>query len=164
MSHDDKLLLIPKIENGFVIDHIPVGNGVRILEIVQLYGELAEAIVTLGMNLSSTKLGKKDMIKISVRELPRRVAQHISLICPGVTIKRIADYRVVERIVIEVPDTIENQVRCLNPNCITNAERDAGTRFACTDRAQHKYRCAYCERVFDLDRLAVVTLQHEAGV
>ena len=89
MTEDKKVLLIPKIENGIVIDHVPAGFGLKILEIIHSYPEMTSVVVTVGLNYSSSKLGKKDMLKLQTEELPARVLQHIAMVCSGVSIKRI---------------------------------------------------------------------------
>jgi aspartate carbamoyltransferase regulatory subunit len=153
VSYDAKHLLIPKIENGIVIDHIPAGLGVAILEILQAHDELRGVTTAVGLNLSSHKLGQKDMIKIWQGELSEHLVQHISLIAPGATIKRVRDFAVDKKYVVSLPTQLDNLVRCLNPNCMTNVEKGVRTRFVRIDEARRLFRCAYCERVFGLQRL-----------
>lgn len=144
----DQVLLIPKIDRGVVIDHIPTGFGVAILEIIRREPSLRDAVVTVGLNYKSTKLGRKDLIKLWVDDLPPRVLQHISLVCPGITIKRIVDYRVDKKYVIKPPRVARNLLRCPNPSCVTNAEPLVETCFVATDDEATSLRCSYCERVF----------------
>ena len=151
--HDRKLLLIPKIEDGIVIDHIPAGLGTPLLELLRKFSELKDSIFSVGLNYNSDKLGRKDMVKIGVRELPERALQEISIIAPGVSIKGITDYEVNKRYTLHMPDDIVGLVRCKNPNCITNFERKLETRFTCVKRELALYRCGHCERVFELDKL-----------
>ncbi|MFH1807485.1 MAG: aspartate carbamoyltransferase regulatory subunit [Pseudomonadota bacterium] len=153
MSYDAKHLLIPKIENGTVIDHIPAGLGVAILEILQAHDDLNEITTAVGLNLSSSKMGRKDMIKLWQAELSEHLVQHLSLIAPGATIKRVRDFQVDKRYVVSLPALLDNLVRCLNPNCMTNVEKAVRTRFCRVDEERRLYRCAYCERVFRLQHL-----------
>ena len=150
---DRRTLLIPKIEDGIVIDHIPAGLGTPLLELLRKYSELKEEVFSVGLNYNSDRLGRKDMVKIGVRELPERALQEISIIAPGVSIKRITDYEVDKRYTLNMPDSIVDLVKCKNPNCITNSERKLETRFTCIQREQALYRCGHCERVFELDKL-----------
>lgn len=153
MSYDAKHLLIPKIENGIVIDHIPVGRGVAVLEILQAHDEMQGVTTAVGLNLSSNKLGRKDMIKLWQGDLSDHLVQHISLVAPGATIKRVRDFAVDKKYVVSLPAALDHLVRCLNPNCMTNVESGVRTRFVRVDEARRLYRCAYCERVFGLQRL-----------
>jgi aspartate carbamoyltransferase regulatory subunit len=153
---DEKVLVIPKIENGIVIDHIPAGLGVRVLEVLHAWPGLAAGVITLGCNLQSTRMGRKDMIKLWVPDLPNRLVEHICLVSPGATVKRIEGYRVAHRWVAVSPAEIRDLVRCRNPACVTNHERDARTRFVAIDDNHRRFRCAYCERVFALDELELV--------
>lgn len=150
---DRRTLLIPKIENGIVIDHIPAGLGTPLLDLLRDYAELKDRVFSVGLNYNSDKLGRKDMVKIGARELPQRALQEISIIAPGVSIKRITDYEVDKRYTLNMPDSIADLVKCKNPNCITNSERKAETRFTCIAPELALYRCGHCERVFELDKL-----------
>jgi len=156
MTEQGKHLLIPKIESGIVIDHIPAGFGLKILEVIHSYKEMTEIVSTVGLHYSSSKLGKKDMIKLSVEELPSRVVEHIAMMCSGVTIKRVKEFKVDEKVVIQLPEVIAGQARCPNPSCITNHERDVTTRFRCVDFEAKRFKCAFCERSFPLEELKVV--------
>ena len=150
---DDKFLYIPKIDKGIVIDHIPAGFGAKILEIIQSNEDMRDVIVTLGLNYKSTKLGRKDMIKLQVEDLTPPMVQHISLICPGVTIKKISDYAVERKVTVRSPQMVRDRLECRNPNCITNHEHHMETCFRLVSESQQKYLCIYCERVFHLDEL-----------
>ena len=150
---DRKTLHIPKIENGIVIDHIPSGLGTPLLDLLRTYSELKERVFSVGLNYTSERLGRKDMVKIGVHELPQRALQEISIIAPGVSIKRITDYEVDKRYTLDMPESITDLVKCKNPNCITNSESKAETRFTCIEHDLALYRCGHCERVFELDKL-----------
>jgi len=153
MTAEEKLLLISKIENGIVIDHIPVGFGLKILALFHSYPEMRAVVATVGLNYSSRKLGAKDMIKLQTEQLPARVLDHIAVVCSGVTIKRIRDYHVERKFVVGLPEVILGQARCRNPGCITNHERDATPRFVRVDAPSKRFRCCFCERIFRLDEL-----------
>ncbi len=153
---NEPVLFIPKIEAGIVIDHIPVGYGLKILAIIRSYPEMSEVITTVGLNCSSRKLGRKDLIKLQLQDLPPRLQEHLALVCSGVTLKRIQGYGVQERITTTVPLEIVGLARCRNPNCITNSEGDVVTRFRRETPAGRRFRCAFCERVFELEELPVL--------
>jgi aspartate carbamoyltransferase regulatory subunit len=157
----EKHLLIPKIEAGIVIDHIPAGLGLKVLGILHSYPEMSNVITTVGLNYSSSKLGKKDMLKLQTQALPPRIMQHLAIACSGISVKRVQDYRVVEKLVITVPETVVGTARCRNPSCITNHERDVTTRFRCVDAPKKRYQCAFCEGIFALDELAVIVPNHD---
>jgi len=153
MIAQQNLLLIPKIEEGFVLDHIPTGMGVRILELMRRHREFDQVIVTLGMHYASRRLGTKDLIKIQMSSLPKRFSQQLSIMAPGVTVKRIREHAVVEKLVLEVPEIIQNVLRCPNPNCISTHERSITTCFHLLRRDPLEFRCNYCERHFSLPEL-----------
>ena len=57
---------IDAIQNGIVIDHIPAGRGMKLYELLGL--EKLNCSVAISKNVHSAKLGKKDFIKIGLRE------------------------------------------------------------------------------------------------
>jgi len=144
----DKVLLIPKIENGIVIDHIPAGEGTKILRLISREKALQSTIITLGINYKSQRLGKKDLIKLQISELPPRFIRNLSLLCPGVTVKLIKDFSVDRKIVLETPELVEGILKCPNPNCITNHERHSSTCFHLVETEARRFKCNYCERCF----------------
>ncbi len=156
MSPDKTTLLIPKIENGIVIDHIPAGQGLQVLEVLSGHDEIREATVAVGINLVSAKLGRKDVVKLWQPDLPRPILQHIALVAPGASIKRVRDYQVDKKYRVELPEVLDNLVRCRNPSCMTNVEAGVATRFICVDCERRRFKCAYCERQFDLRRLPLI--------
>jgi len=159
MSGQNQVEHIPKIERGIVVDHIPVGFGVKVLEIIRSYPGMSDVVMTVGLNYRSTKLGTKDMLKlVTTDELPPEVLEHLSLVSPGISIKRIRDYGVDKKFVIETPNEIKGQARCRNPNCISNNERHMVTHFKATRRDPGRYRCMFCERVFLLGELELTSL------
>ncbi len=157
MKNNQNVLLIPKIELGIVIDHIPAGGGIKILEIISRYEEMKGVPVTLGQNYLSGKLGKKDLIKLQMEYLAPEIIQQISIVVPGVTIKAIKNFNVHSKVVVHPPKEISNLLECKNPKCITNEEKHIGTLFTAVDNDTEEVRCNYCERVFKLTELDVIT-------
>lgn len=155
MNAHEKLLLIPKIENGIVIDHVPAGQGVRILRVMGRHPEMRDVVTTVGLNFPSRRMGVKDLVKLAISEPPARFLHHLSIICPGVTVKRIKNYVVEKKIVLEPPELIEDFMKCPNPACITSTEREAHTCFHLLSRDPMSFRCNYCERRFSLQELDV---------
>ena len=61
--------------------------------------------------------------------------------------KRINDYKSKkEKIKVKIPDVIEKIIKCSNPQCITNNEKDSRTKFYIVEKEPLKIRCHYCER------------------
>ena len=99
--------------------------------------------VAIIKNASSSKMGKKDIIKIADNmDLNLDVLGYID---PDITVCYIRDGKIVEKKHLELPERIVNIVRCKNPRCITSVEQDLEQVFKLTDRENRIYRCAYCE-------------------
>ncbi len=153
MKNNQNVLLIPKIDLGIVIDHIPAGKGVKIMEIISHYEEMHDIPVTLGLNYPSKKLNKKDLIKLQMEFLAPEIIQQISLVVPGVTIKAIKDYAVHSKVIVKPPQEVKNLMECKNPKCVTNSEKHIETHFMAVDPEVKQLKCCYCERIFDLNEL-----------
>ena len=138
-----KEMVVSAIENGTVIDHIPTESVYQVIRILGL--ERYKDEVLIGNYLSSNKLGKKGIVKIKNKHFSVEEVSKISLVAPFASIIDIEDYKVVKKFKAEIPDHVENFVRCANPKCITNAEA-VPTKFDIVDKENLKLRCHYCEK------------------
>ncbi|NVO19295.1 MAG: aspartate carbamoyltransferase regulatory subunit [Bacteroidetes bacterium] len=137
-------LSVTAIENGTVIDHIPANNVFKVLHILGL--ENNKNLVLIGDNLESRKYGKKGLIKVSNTFFEISDVNKIALAAPTATIIEIRNFEVVSKKKVEVPDTVQNIVKCFNPNCITNVE-SIPTRFTIVDKDNLRLQCHYCEKM-----------------
>lgn len=138
-----KELVVPAIEKGTVIDHIPTEKVYQVISVLGL--ENYNDQVTIGNHLQSGKLGRKGIIKIKNKHFTKEEVSKVALIAPFVTVITIDNYKVIEKFSTEIPDHIENFVKCSNPKCITNFE-DIPTIFDIVDKENLKLRCHYCEK------------------
>jgi aspartate carbamoyltransferase regulatory subunit len=141
-----KELVVSAIKDGTVIDHIPAVSLFKVISILELHK--FETPVTIGFNLESKKLGKKGIIKISDKFPSDNDLNKIALFAPEAKINIIRNYTVAEKKVVQVPDTIEGIVKCMNPKCITNYEQ-VKTKFDVIDKKNVALKCKYCEKITD---------------
>ncbi|KXB03819.1 aspartate carbamoyltransferase [candidate division MSBL1 archaeon SCGC-AAA261G05] len=146
MREPDRKLRVSKIESGTVIDHIPHGKAWAVLRILDIPGR-EDATVSILMNVSSEKHGRKDLIKVENRKLTKREVNEIALIASKATINIIEDYQVIEKRRVDLPEAIKGIVRCSNPDCITNASEPVESKFEVVNESPVTLRCSYCERV-----------------
>ena len=132
---------IDSINNGFVIDHITAGRGMRPFELLGL--DKLECSVAIIKNVSSAKMGKKDIIKID--ESISLNFDVIGYVDTGVTVNVIKDGCLTEKMIIRKPQTLVNVIKCKNPRCITSVEQELDHIFKLTDSEKEIYRCIYCE-------------------
>jgi aspartate carbamoyltransferase regulatory subunit len=143
-SEEVHTLIVPKILEGTVIDHIPAGKALEILKVLGISGQEGLRIAVL-MNVESKKLGKKDIIKIEKKKLTVDEVNVIALIAPTATINIIENFIVVEKFKARVPDVVENIIKCPNPTCITNKDREPlKSRFRTISREPLLLQCDYC--------------------
>lgn len=141
-----KTLIIEAIQNGTVIDHIPGGQALRILELLKIR-EHPHA-VTLGLNLESKRLGKKDLIKISGRALTELEASNIAVFAPQARINIIQDYQIVEKMTAVLPRELKTILVCPNRNCVSNHEPTPSLFRIDAIRGDIRLTCHYCERTY----------------
>lgn len=132
---------IDSIQNGIVLDHIKAGKSMEIYKYLGL--DKLDCSVAIIKNVPSSKMGKKDIIKIADNlDINLDVLGYID---PDITVCYIKGGSIVEKKHLALPERIVNILRCKNPRCITSVERELDQIFKLTDREKRIYRCVYCE-------------------
>lgn len=132
---------IDSIKNGIVIDHITAGKAMKIYNLLGLDG--LDCSVALIKNVSSSKMGKKDIIKIDADfDVDTDILGYVD---PGATVNIIKNEVTVEKKKLELPEKLTNVIKCKNPRCITSTEQELQHIFKLTDKEKKVYRCVYCE-------------------
>lgn len=138
------MIKITSIKDGIVIDHIKSGCGMKIFNYLNLKD--VEYSVALIMNVFSSKLGKKDIIKIANKEIDVDFTV-LGLIDPTITINIIEDERIKEKLNLELPQRVEDIIKCKNPRCITSIEKYTPHVFYLIDEEKVEYKCKYCDEI-----------------
>ena len=136
-------LRVSKIENGTVIDHITAGQAVNVLAILGIDGTSGEE-VSVGMNVPSDRLGRKDVVKVEGRELSQDEVDVLSLIAPAATINIIREFEVAEKHRVSRPKEVTGVLSCPNANCITTENEPVDSRFEVLEEG---VRCTYCDTI-----------------
>ena len=144
-------LKVSAIKEGTVIDHIPAGKGLKVIQILRL-DRVNGGILLLAANVPSQKLGRKDIVKIEGKYLSEEEVNKIALIAPTATVNIIRDYAVTEKFNVEIPGEIVGILRCGNPNCVSNHEYTA-PKFYVISKEPLKVRCHYCERTMEEEEI-----------
>ena len=138
------MLNISGLNQGIVIDHIKAGGAMQIYEYLNL--EKLDCQVAIIKNAKSSKMGKKDIIKI---EGPLDIDLNVlGILDHNITINIIENDKIVRKHTLDLPDSVSNIIKCRNPRCITSIEQELPHRFKLTDRKNAIYRCVYCESKF----------------
>jgi aspartate carbamoyltransferase regulatory subunit len=141
-----KTLSVAAIKDGTVIDHVPAGIAFIILQLLELLQ--GKHRISLGLNLSSSSMGFKDLIKIENRYLTKKEAHDIAVFAPQATISIIENYHVSSKISAKLPNDVAGILVCPNPRCITNSE-SVDTLFHVEEHKQQVLlHCHYCEKIF----------------
>lgn len=132
---------IDSIKNGYVIDHIEAGKGMEIYNLLHL--DSLDCSVAIIKNANSSKMGKKDIIKIdSLIDLDMDILGYVA---PDATVDVIKNEQLVEKKKMTLPEKLTNVIFCKNPRCITTTEQELPNIFHLTNSKTKEYRCAYCE-------------------
>ncbi|EKO3435339.1 aspartate carbamoyltransferase regulatory subunit [Vibrio fluvialis] len=139
-------LQVEAIRNGSVIDHIPANLGIKILSLFKLHE--TNQRITIGLNLPSSALGHKDLIKIENIYLSKEQANQLALYAPNATVNQIEEYQVANKLTLTLPERIDGVFACPNSNCISHGE-PVSSRFRVILKQENvQLKCHYCEKVF----------------
>jgi aspartate carbamoyltransferase regulatory subunit len=140
------MMMVKHIENGTVIDHIDAGLA---LEVLRIIGGPNDSAAVIAMNMPSTKYGRKDILKLENLYVQEKKLDLISLIAPRATINIIKNGKVAEKRQVKLPAEVSGVLKCLNPNCVTNKEREPLTTRFTVEKEPLRLICAYCNKEFD---------------
>jgi aspartate carbamoyltransferase regulatory subunit len=145
-------LIVRRIKDGTVIDHIEAGKGLKVLEALGIDGKDGN-VITIALNVPSGKYNKKDIIKVENRYLEDYDTNKLAVISPKASINIIKDYKLVEKRRVFLPNKIEKIFRCSNPDCITNSHEHIESIMEVIDKTGLILRCKYCTRILDVNQL-----------
>lgn len=139
------MLNVGRLNEGFVLDHIPAGTSMSIYHDLKL--DKLDCCVAIIKNAKSKKMGKKDIIKVEghVNVVNLDI---LGFINHNITVNIIKDGTIVEKKELKLPTQIVNVIQCKNPRCITSIEQGLKHVFILTDKEKEIYRCKYCEEKY----------------
>jgi aspartate carbamoyltransferase regulatory subunit len=145
-------LLVRRIRDGTVIDHINEGSGLKVLEALDIDGSDGN-VITIALNMPSGKLNKKDMIKVEGKFLEDDDTNKLAVIAPASTVNIIKDYKLVEKRRVALPNEIDRIFRCSNPDCISNSSERMDSIMDVIDKENLVLKCRYCSRILDVNKI-----------
>ena len=145
-------LMVRRIKEGTVIDHIDEGKGLQVLNALRINGDDG-SLITIALNVPSGKFKKKDIIKVENKFLKDDDTNKLAVIAPTATINMIKEYKLVEKRRASLPNEIDRIFRCSNPDCITNSTEHIESVMDVIDKEGRVLKCRYCSRVLDVNQL-----------
>ena len=155
------MLNISGINNGVVLDHIQAGKSMDIYHYLNL--QELDCQVAIIKNAKSSKMGRKDIIKIEgslnlldLDALGYKIEGSLDLldldalgyIDHKIAVNIIKDGVISEKKILRLPKRITNVIHCKNPRCITSIEQELPHIFYLADEKSETYRCQYCEEKY----------------
>ena len=145
-------LMVRRIKEGTVIDHIDEGKGLQVLDALRINGQDG-SLITLAMNVPSGKSKKKDIIKVENKFLKDDDTNKIAIIASKATINIIKNYKLIEKRRVALPNEIDKIFRCTNPDCITNSTEHIESIMDVIDKEGMVLKCRYCARILDVSKI-----------
>ena len=145
-------LMVRRIKEGTVIDHIDEGKGLQVLDALRINGQDG-SLITLAMNVPSGKSKKKDIIKVENKFLKDDDTNKIAIIASKATINIIKNYKLIEKRRVALPNEIDRIFRCTNPDCITNSTEHIESIMDVIDKEGMVLKCRYCARILDVSKI-----------
>jgi len=143
---EEETMLVQKISDGTVIDHIAAGKA---LSVLRLLGNPENRGVTVALvaNVQSSKMGKKDILKVEGVELSDEQVQKLALIAPLASVNIIRSYRVLQKKNAVPPKTLVGVLGCKAATCVSVREKDSvSSIFTLVSSNPLVYQCKYCGR------------------
>ena len=145
-------LMVRRIKEGTVIDHIDEGKGLQVLDALRINGQDG-SLITIALNVPSGKSKKKDIIKVENKFLKDDDTNKIAVIAPKATINIIKNYKLIEKRRVSLPNEIDRIFRCSNPDCITNSTEHMESVMDLIDKETMILKCRYCSRILDVNEI-----------
>jgi aspartate carbamoyltransferase regulatory subunit len=152
----ERELVISKIREGTVIDHINAGKALLVLKILGI-DEKTRETVSLAMNVPSRKMGKKDIVKVEGLFISEEKLNKIALIAPNATINLVREYRIEKKFKVKPPEVVRGILKCPNRMCISNAREPVESIFYISLKGDEVVaKCHYCGRkISDLAKFII---------
>ncbi len=140
-------LVVSKIKEGTVIDHINAGRALLVLRILGISEETQER-VSMAMNVPSKKMGKKDIVKVEGKYISEEELNKIALISPNATINLVRNYEIERKFKVKPPEIVEDILNCPNRLCISNVSREpiVSKFYIRIENGEVVAKCHYCGR------------------
>jgi len=145
-------LLVRRIKDGTVIDHIGPGMALVVLKALNITGREGN-VITVAMNVPSSKFESKDIIKVENKFLEANETNKLALLAPKATVNLIRDYKVVEKRKVELPAIFVGIFKCSNQKCVTNSKEEIVTIIDVIDKSRQTLKCRYCSRILNVNEL-----------
>ena len=154
-SVEKETMLVQKIGDGTVIDHVTAGKALSVLRLLSNPQDRG-VTVALVMNVTSSKMGKKDILKVEGVEINNEQIQKLALIAPSASVNIIRSYRVSEKKNAVPPAVVVGILHCNATTCVSVREKDSvPSVFSLVSSAPLSYRCKYCGRELNDQEIAV---------
>ncbi len=142
----NKKTQVEAMKFGTVIDHIPTKIGFKLVTLFNLTA--TDYPITIGLNLPSNTLGRKDLIKIENTILTTKQTNQLAIYTPYATVNYINNYIVVRKLTLSLKNNINDILICSNSNCISRSEPVVFSLSIESYNRNTAIQCRYCERDF----------------
>ena len=108
---------VTSIQNGIIIDHVPAGTALKVLEYLKI--DPSKTRLALIMNADSHLYGTKDIIKIEDEE--NVDLDVLGLVARQATVGIVRGGKIVRKLKPTLPEHVVNIITCVNTRCVTTS-------------------------------------------
>jgi len=140
--------------NGIVLDHIPAGIGRRLAGILGLEKNKIPKVISDYIPVNDGKQPFKDIIKIHQKfNLGKEHYEAIALVAPDISLSFVENGQVVRKVRPVLGTMVKSRVKCGNPDCVTNIEKEHVNprHYILDDRKT--LECYYCEHLDSIQKI-----------
>lgn len=153
---DKSNMIVDRIENGIVIDHMNPGKSLLVMDLLNIGGLdflNNHRVIAVAMNVRSSALTRKDVLKISDFEFPSSLEERLGLLVPEATLNIIKNFEVIEKKPFTLPKTIKG-LNCPSETCITNLRENVEKKFLVQKTKQQSVflKCKFCSEAFPIEK------------
>lgn len=134
------------IQNGTLIDHIPLGYGNILKDHLQRWKVAAQSVVSIVVhvieNVPSHKMGSKDVIVLENYFLDSAALGRLAALAPNATFNIVRDGMFRKYRTDSLPEAVTDIGRCPNQQCITHHDVEARPTFLLRE---NEFICYFCE-------------------
>lgn len=149
------------IQTGTVIDHLREDTVDKVKILLRKAGALPRGMGPI-QTLEEAGTGKiqgamKEILVLENRFISWKLAATVKLISPEVTFNVFKE-GIHKKVKVELPNMVPELFKCPNPDCITNCDPEAKTRFSVHgEDGNTSLACNYCERAFSSEEVISCT-------
>ena len=136
------LMEVTSIQNGIIIDHVPAGTSLKVLEYLKIDPAKTKLALIMNADCHSVTAPRTSSKSKMTRTIDLDV---LGFVARQATVDVVRGGKIVEKKQPNLPEHIVGVISCVNPRCVTTAEPGIKQMFHLVHSERLEYRCDYCD-------------------